>query len=125
MHASEAENELDPERNDRVELSADLYASDVTKNLDKAVRAQAVIVARDAYWVESYKLLRRLYTEARRPDPAWCLCQALNVLGLAEPDEERFYVRHRADNAAPAQAILDEQDWVLRLSHQDADPIVT
>src|SRR5260370_41045360 len=123
MHASEAENELDPERNDRVELSADLYASDVTKNLDKAVRAQAEILARDPYRVESYKLLRRLYTEARRPDPAWCLCQALNVLGLAEPDEERFYRGHRADNAAPAQPMLNDQDRAIRLSHPGSDPI--
>jgi len=121
----EAAQAFDPEGKDRVELLADLYASDVTKYLDKAVRAQAEILARDPYRVESYKLLRRLYTEARRPDPAWCLCQALNVLGLAEPDEERFYRRHRADNAAPAQAMLNDQDWAIRLSHPDSDPIVT
>ena len=73
---------------------------------------------------ESYKLLRRLYTEAKRADAAWCLCQALTVLNLAEPDEERFYRRHRADNAAPAQAALDEDDWAA-LAHEDVDPLVT
>jgi tetratricopeptide (TPR) repeat protein len=125
IDAYEAAQLFDPEGKDRVEILANLYASDVTKYLDKAVKAQAEILARDPYRVESYKLLRRLYTEARRPDPAWCLCQALNVLGLAEPDEERFYRRHRADNAAPAQAILDDQDWTLRLTHHEADPIVT
>jgi tetratricopeptide (TPR) repeat protein len=109
----------------RTEVLAELYASDVTKYLDKAVTAQAEILARNPLRVESYKLLRRLYTEARRPDPAWCLCQALSVLGLAEADEERFYQRHRADNAAPAQEVLDEQDWVLRLAHHDGDPLVT
>jgi hypothetical protein len=74
--------------------------------------------------VESYKLLRRLYTEAKRADAAWCLCQALSVLKLAEPDEERFYKRHRADNAAPAQAALNDEDWA-RLAHTDQDAIVT
>ena len=75
--------------------------------------------------MESYKLLRRLYTEARRPDPAWCLCQVLAVLNVAEPDEERFYRRHKADNAAPAQSVLTDQDWTELLAHGDADPLVT
>ena len=47
------------------------------------------------------------------------------MLNLAEPDEERFYRRHRGDNAAPAQAVLDEEDWSDRMAHDDADPLVT
>jgi hypothetical protein len=47
------------------------------------------------------------------------------VLNLAEPDEERFYKRHRAEGAAPAQAVLDEQDWATNLAHPDADPLLT
>ncbi|HEX4473906.1 MAG TPA: hypothetical protein VH142_02445, partial [Polyangiaceae bacterium] len=72
----------------------------------------------------SYKLLRRLYTEAQRGDAAWCLCQALAVLNLAEPDEERFWRRHRADNAAPAQAVMTDDDW-RKLAHFDQDPLLT
>jgi tetratricopeptide (TPR) repeat protein len=125
IDAYEAAQAFDPEGKERGELLAELYASDVAQYLDKAVRAQAQILQRNPYRVESYKLLRRLYTEARRPDPAWCLCQALSVLNLAEPDEERFYRRHRADNAAPAQSVLDEDDWAQRLSHPDADAVVT
>jgi tetratricopeptide (TPR) repeat protein/tRNA A-37 threonylcarbamoyl transferase component Bud32 len=125
IDAYEAAQAFDPEGKERGETLAELYASDVTQYLDKAVRSQAQILHRNPYRVESYKLLRRLYTEARRPDPAWCLCQALSVLNLAEPDEERFYRRHRADNAAPAQAVLDEEDWVQRLVHEDVDPLVT
>jgi tetratricopeptide (TPR) repeat protein len=125
IDAYEAAQAFDPEGKERGETLAELYASDVTQYLDKAVRAQSQILRRNPYRVESYKLLRRLYTEARRPDPAWCLCQALSVLNLAEPDEERFYRRHRADNAAPAQAVLDEDDWSERLVHEDVDPLVT
>ena len=125
IDAYEAAQAFDPEGKERAELLAELYASDVAQYLDKAVRAQAGILRRNPYRAESYKLLRRLYTEARRPDPAWCLCQALAVLNLAEPDEERFYRRHRADNAAPAQAVLDEEDWNLRITHAEADPLVT
>lgn len=46
------------------------------------------------------------------------------MLNLAEPDEERFYKRHRADNAAPAQAALEEDDWTA-LAHGDLDSLVT
>jgi tetratricopeptide (TPR) repeat protein len=125
IDAYEAAQAFDPDGRERGEILAELYASDVTQYLDKAVKAQAQILRRNPYRVESYKLLRRLYTEGRQPDPAWCLCQALAVLNLAEPDEERFYRRHRADNAAPAQAVLDEQDWAERMGHYEADPLVT
>src|SRR5262249_34905582 len=106
------------------ETLAELYASDVAQYLDKAVKSQAQILRRNPYRVESYKLLRRLYTEGRRADAAWCLCQALSVLNLAEPDEERFYKRHRAANAAPAQASPDENDW-NNVAHYDLDALVT
>jgi hypothetical protein len=75
--------------------------------------------------VESYKLLRRLYTEAKRADSAWCLCQALSVMNLAEPDEERFYRRHKSEGAAQAQAAITEDDWTQTFSHYELDPLLT
>jgi hypothetical protein len=97
----------------------------VKQYLEKAVRAQTQMLRKNPYRVESYKLLRRLYTEAKKADPAWCMCQALSVMNLAEPDEERFYRRHRSDGAAPAQAALGEDDWATSLSHGDLEPILT
>ena len=125
IDAYEAAQAFEPEDKERTELLAELYASDAAQYLDKAVRAQAQMLRLNPYRVESYKLLRRLYTEARRPDPAWCLCQVLVVLNLADPDEERFFRRHRSENAAPAQEVLTEDDWAAYLSHEDADPLVT
>jgi serine/threonine protein kinase/lipopolysaccharide biosynthesis regulator YciM len=125
IDAYEAAQAFEPDDKERGEVLADLYASNVTQYLDKAVRSQAQILRRNPYRLESYKLLRRLYTEARKPDPAWCVCQALSVLNRAEPDEERFYRRHRSENAAPAQEVLDEEDWTRRLAHPDADPLLT
>jgi tetratricopeptide (TPR) repeat protein len=124
IDAYEAAQAFDPEDRPRAELLAELYASDVTQYLDKAFKAQAQILRRNPYRVESYKLLRRLFTEAKRADAAWCLCQALSVMNLAEPDEERFYKRHRADSAAAAQAVLGEDDWAS-LAHADVDPLLT
>jgi tetratricopeptide (TPR) repeat protein len=125
IDAYEAAQAFDPDGHQRTEVLAELYASDVGTYLDKAVTAHAEILRANPFRVESYKLLRRLYTEARRPDPAWCLCQALAVLGLAEADEERFYLRHRADNAAPAATMLEERDWTTLIAHPDADALLT
>ncbi|MCL2448666.1 MAG: hypothetical protein FWD17_06960, partial [Polyangiaceae bacterium] len=125
IDAFEAAQAFDPDGKERTEVLAELYAIDVTQYLDKAVRAQGEILRANPYRTESYKLLRRLYTEARRPDPAWCLCQALHVLNLVEPDEERFYKRHRTDSPAPAQAVLEPSDWTAHLAHDDASTLVT
>jgi serine/threonine protein kinase/lipopolysaccharide biosynthesis regulator YciM len=125
VDAYEAAQAFDPEGRERGEVLAELYASDVGQYLDKAVRAQAQMLRKNPYRVEGYKLLRKLYTEGQRADASWCLCQTLSVLNLAEPDEERFYKRHRADNAAPAQATLEDADWDKLLGHWDIDPLVT
>jgi tetratricopeptide (TPR) repeat protein len=124
IDAYEAAQAFDPDDKSFDEILADLYASDVKNYLDKAVRAQAQMLRQNPYRVESYKLLRRLYTEAKRADAAWCLCQALGVLNLAEPDEERFYKRHLSQDPAAAQAVLSEEDWTS-LTHLDVDPLLT
>jgi serine/threonine protein kinase/lipopolysaccharide biosynthesis regulator YciM len=124
VDAYEAAQAFDPEDRSRAEKLAEIYAADPAQYLDKAVAAQAVILRKNPYRVESYKLLRKLFTDAKRADPAWCLCQALGILRLAEPDEERFYRKHRSENAAPAQATLDDDAW-SKLMHWDLDPLLT
>ncbi len=124
VDAYEAAQAFDPEDRTRAEKLAEIYAADPGQYLDKAVAAQAGILRKNPYRVESYKLLRKLFTDAKRADPAWCLCQALSTLRLAEPDEERFYRKHRSENAAPAQATLDDDAWT-KLMHWDLDPILT
>ncbi len=124
IDAFEAAQAFEPDEKARGERLAELYASDPAQYLDKAVRAQAQILKKNPYRVESYKLLRKLFTDSKKPDPAWCLCQALAVLKLAEPDEERFFKKHRAENAAAAQAALAEDDWA-HLIHGELDPLLT
>ena len=124
IDAFEAAQAFDPEDRARAEKLGELYALDPKQYLDKAIKSQTQILRRNPYRVESYKLLRKLFTDAKKADPAWCLCQALSVLRLAEPDEERFYKKCRAESAAPAQAALDGTAWT-RLMHWDLDPLVT
>ncbi|HZO15055.1 MAG TPA: tetratricopeptide repeat protein, partial [Polyangiaceae bacterium] len=116
---------LDPDNPKRTERLAKLYATDTGKYLAKAVEAQMEIVRKNPFAGESYRQLRKLFTEAKEADPAWCCCQALSVLNVAEPDEERFYRRMRADNAAEARLSVSDDEWVNALTHESCDPIVT
>lgn len=125
IDAYEAAQELDPDNRERNERLAEMYASDPSQYLEKAVASQRMILHRNPHKPEPYKLLRRLYTETKHADSAWCLCQALAVQNMAEPDEERFYKRMRSESAAPAQDRLTDEDWAVRVRHHDADPILT
>jgi tetratricopeptide (TPR) repeat protein len=125
IDAYEAAQTLDPDNLDRNELLAKLYASDPAQYLDKAVAAQVPILRRNPYKPEPYKLLRKLYTESKRADCAFCICQALFCMNFAEPDEERFFRRMRSDTAAAAQQAIDDEIWGASIVHKDADPLLT
>jgi tetratricopeptide (TPR) repeat protein/tRNA A-37 threonylcarbamoyl transferase component Bud32 len=125
IDAYEAAQTLEPENKERSEQLGRLYATDPEKYLDKAVASQALLLRQNPYRADSYKALRRLYTETKQADASWCLCQTLSVLNLAEPDEERFYKRMRSDTAAPAQSSLGDEEWLVALMHPDADPLLT
>jgi tetratricopeptide (TPR) repeat protein len=124
IDAFEAAQTLEPDNVARNELLATLYASDPAQYLDKAVAAQKPIIRKNPLKPEPYRLLRKLYTESKRADAAWCLCQALVNMNLAEPDEERFFRRMRPEGPAAAQSRLSNEDWQL-LMHSDADPLLT
>ena len=125
IDAYEAAQTLDPDNLERNELLAKLYASDPAQYLEKAVAAQVPILRRNPYKPEPYKLLRKLYTDSKRADAAFCVCQALFCMNFAEPDEERFFRRMRSETAATAQQALDEDVWASSLVHKDADPLLT
>jgi tetratricopeptide (TPR) repeat protein len=124
LDAYEAAHAFDPENDARGATLVSLYSSDLATHWERAVTVQYERIRRHPEDPEGYRVLRRLYTQARRGDGAWRLCQALVVLGAADPDETRFYNDHRADNAAPVRRALDEDDWRL-LAHADLDPLLT
>ena len=125
IDAYEAAQTLDPSNTERAEKLAELYASDPEKYLDKAVESQLAALRQNPYRAEPYKLLRRLYTETKQADAAWALCQALVVMNLAEPDEERFYRRMRAETAAAARAAMTDDDWLRCVMSEDCSPLLT
>ncbi len=74
---------------------------------------------------ESYRELRRAFTQARRTDGIWTACQALVTLGGAEDSEHAFYETRRAETAAHTQVTLSAELRARHVLHPDADPRVT
>jgi tetratricopeptide (TPR) repeat protein len=125
IDAYEAAQTLDPDDDARNETLGTLYASDPAQYLEKAVASQTPVLRRNPYKPDSYRLLRKLYTESKHADSAWCLCQALCCMNFAEPDEERFYRRMRSETAANAVDRLSDADWASFVMHEEADPLLT
>lgn len=125
IDAYEAALTLAPQERELKEHLAELYINDPDQYFDRAVETYTQLLREDAYRADAYKALRRIYTDRKNPDAAWCLCQALYVLKLAAPDEERFFKRMRSDDPAYAQAVLTETDYDQLLNHEDLDPLLT
>lgn len=125
IDAYEAAQTLDPENSERKERLRRLYHADPEKTLDKAIQCEHETLRGNPLLAEPYRVMRRLYTKTRQADQAWCACQALSVLGLAEPNEQRFFERMRSETAAPAQSVLSDEAWAKFLVHPSASPLLT
>ncbi len=116
--------QLEPSNEAHLVRLAELYASDTDQFLEQAIEAQLALLDLDPFRVDSYKAIRRLHAETKNADGAWCLCQAVTVMKVGDPQEEGFYKRMRAETAAPAQAVFTEEDW-LATTHPLLDPLLT
>ena len=88
VEAFDHAQKLEPTNRRRAEQLAEIYAAEPKRWFSKAVSVHQQLLAMSPYRIESYQALRKLYTEGKKPDESWCLCQALTVLKNAEPDEE-------------------------------------
>lgn len=125
VEAFEEAQKLGPSNRRRAEQLAELYAADPRRWFTKAVSVHQQLLAMSPYRIESYQALRKLYTEAKKPDESWCLCQVLTVLRNAEPDEEAFYRKHRSRRPAVAKEPIGEEAWSKLVVHPEQDPLIT
>lgn len=125
VEVSEQAQQLEPQNPVHQSRLKDLYERDAGRYLDRAVALHLATLRQRPDDESSYRRLRRLYTDARRADAAWCLCQVLSLLKLAEPEESRFFERAHSDQPAPAQSPLEESDWTSYLLHPSLDPRLT
>jgi tetratricopeptide (TPR) repeat protein len=125
VEAYEAAQKLDPENRARTERLVEIYGKQPSAYANRAILKHAELLAQNPYRVESYKALRKLYTQLSRPDEAWAVCQALRSLNMAEPDEEAFFKRHRIQAPATARECITEELWSDYLVHDDQDMLLT
>jgi len=123
--AYEKAQELAPATYDFREKLAGLYLSDSKKYQSRAIETHRALLSQDPLRVASLHALRRVFTEARKPDEAWCLCQALVNIKGAEPEEENFFKKFRTDRPAVAQEKLTDERWSRDLTHPLSDPLLT
>lgn len=123
--AYEAAQDLDPADRRRLETLVSLYETDPKRYGDRAVKAHGEILRQSPYRIDSYKALRKTYTQRKKPDEAWCLCAALTNLNMAEPDEQAFFEKGRAKGPAHALEKLSEEMWTKHMVHADASPLIT
>ncbi len=116
---------VDPNPEARRARLTQLYLEDPHRYGEQALAGLTAMIKADPFQPEPYKAMRRLYTEVRRPDGAYCACQVLVALNRAEPDEVKFYNRMRSDEPAAAQDRITEDDWNQLVMHKDMDPMLT
>src|SRR5690606_28020560 len=67
---------IDPNPEARRNILTQLYLEDPHRYFDQALAGLSLLIKADPFQPEPYKALRRVYTEVRRPDGAYCACQA-------------------------------------------------
>ncbi|GAB4197689.1 MAG: hypothetical protein OHK0013_06100 [Sandaracinaceae bacterium] len=125
VEAFEKAQKLEPDNRRRAEQLAEIFAKEPKKFFQQAVRVHQQLLAANPYRIESYQALRKLYTEAKKPDESWCVCQALTILKNAEPDEESFFKKHRRKQPAAIKELLTDELWLKHVQHPDQDPLLT
>jgi tetratricopeptide (TPR) repeat protein len=114
-----------PDDQRRAERLAEIYGQHPNRYGERAVGLHEELLAQNPYRVESYKALRQIYTQLKRPDEAWVACQALRGLNMAEPEEETFFKRHRVRAPATALECISDELWEDFLLHEDQEPLLT
>jgi tetratricopeptide (TPR) repeat protein len=107
-----------------VERVARVCANDPNTTLEQTGPAFARWIELDPYRPEPYQLLRKVYTDARRADGAFLVCQALELLRQAQPDESRFFARFREAEPPQARRKLTTAEWMELVMPKDCEPLV-
>jgi tetratricopeptide (TPR) repeat protein len=124
IDAFEMATKLDPANTQRREILAELYILGGPDYAQRAVAEHMTLIRRDAFRVDSYKALRKIYMETNQYDKAWCLCQALVFLQRADAEETQFFEQYRQKGFVRAKARLTDEMWAKNVFHQEEDRYV-
>lgn len=102
-----------PDDIDTHQIIAQLY--ELEDDSESAIAQYAKLLRHDPRSVETYRNMKKLYLELGRFDEAWCVCQALCFLQVANDEEKELFAKRRA-RSLKGTSQLSQQQWGL-VSH--------
>jgi tetratricopeptide (TPR) repeat protein len=100
-----------PDDHEVNEILAQIY--ELEDKTEEAIAQYQKLIALDPRRVANYRNLKRLFMENGRYDEAWCVCQALCFLNVADQDERVFFEKYRSRTLKQAQKDFDPEYWAL------------
>ena len=104
---------LEPKNKERNNILTELYMIAGHDYLDKMIAHQMNILKYDIENIDSYRVLRRLYTKLKQPDKAWCVCRTMTFLNIANDEERTFYETHKQSSIVQAHHAFNNTLWDL------------
>jgi tetratricopeptide (TPR) repeat protein len=100
----------------------DPYEGAGSDQLEKAIERRRVLLEAEPHIVEHYKALRGLYVRTRQMDRVWCVCRALDHLGVADDRELGFFRRNLPKSMVWPTRPFNSEMWSrIRDEEVDAD----
>ncbi|QQR88837.1 MAG: tetratricopeptide repeat protein [Myxococcales bacterium] len=115
---------LKPEDITEHQILAELYRIMPGKSAE-AIKEHQSLLDCDAFRVDSYKELYKLYFEERDYDKAWCLSSALVFLQKAQEEHKQFYAQYKPKGLVKPKRRLDNDNWARVVRHPNEDPLLS
>lgn len=117
-------NELRADGTDRAEILAELYLVAGPEYSERAVEQHMRMLKQNPFKYDSYKALRRIYSETNQYDKIWCVCSTLAFLKKADAEEMQFYEQHKPRSMPKAKAPMSSEVW-SKLFHTDENRYIS
>jgi tetratricopeptide (TPR) repeat protein len=102
---------LDADNLQRRAILAELYELLGPVHAAKAIAQHRALIASNQDRIGSYHALVRLHLALNDRDGAWCVCEALTLLGQATDEERQLHQRHRSRTPRRARGRFSEPLW--------------
>jgi golgin subfamily B member 1 len=117
-------NELRADGTDRAEILAELYLVAGPEYSERAVEQHMKMLRANPFKYDSYKALRRIYSETNQYDKIWCVCSTLAFLKKADAEEMQFYEQHKPRAMPKAKSAMGPDVWT-KVFHPDENRYIS
>ncbi len=124
IQAFEIAQSLEPTNAARGAILAELYVVAGPEYAEKAVQLHSTMLQNEPFKYDSYRALRKLYSDAQQYDKAWCICAALAFLKKANPEEIKFYEQYKQRGFAKATRRMNDELW-RAVTHEKENPYIS